>query len=160
MGEVQGFAIVHCPVCDSSLKIPVRLLGKEGVCATCGTHFTPPAPATPPLAPGISGAKTGAREGNGRRRWAVFLGLACAPVLVLAALSVWVGAAGSAFALRVYIMNMLMVLLFSYCLIAGLYDPEVLGRLFRLSLSRAQIAAVFLPLLLVELLCALTTYSP
>lgn len=149
--------VVECPVCASQLRIPVAFLGKEGTCKTCGSRFTPAPPRPPESTPAAIRPTT---SGNTTRRWAVLLALVFVPMIVLVPLSVWVGAAGNAFSLRVCVMNMLMVLLLSYCLIAGLYDPDVLGRLFNLPIERRHIAAVFAPSLLIEVLCALGTYSP
>lgn len=148
--------VVKCPVCATQLRIPLEFMGKEGACKTCGCRFTPPAlgvPEAPPNAPHDA-------KDNSTLRWAVLLVLAYGPALVLVPLSIGVGAAGTPFGMRLSVMNTLMVLPLTYCLIAGLYNPSVLERIFKVSIDRKQVAAIFAPLLLIELLCALGTYSP
>ncbi len=153
----KGFV---CPVCGAQLQIPPDHHVQEVRCNTCGTFVACPAAEPQAAAAPLVRLASNAELARLRLKWRILIGLLVLPLLVLAPFSLRVGATGSAQALRLCTMNLLLAALYGYGLMAGGYDPVVISRIVRLDLDRRQIVALFLPAFIIALFLGYYTYSP
>lgn len=155
---VQG---VTCPVCGAQVLMASGNHYQDVPCGTCGTFITCSVAAPQPVtAASKVRAATRAEISRLRRKWGILIAVVVTPLLVLAPLSLRVGATGSAQSLRLCTMNLLLAALYGYGLMAGGYDPVVISRIVRIDMERRYIIVLFLPAFLVALFLGYCTYSP
>ncbi|HNT88070.1 MAG TPA: hypothetical protein PKL84_09410 [Candidatus Hydrogenedentes bacterium] len=150
-----------CPVCGAKQRVGAGGGEEDVACSVCGMYITNAVASPSP--PGNAFAVRVATKADLlrlRAKWGALLAGIVAPLLILAPMSLLVGASGSAQSLRLCTVNLLLAALHGYALMVGSYSPEIISRIVRVDMDRRLLLALFLPAFLVALFLGYYTYSP
>lgn len=161
--DLSGVIVFPCSTCGGALRSPAAMLGKRGRCHICGSEVVVASQAAPTHHVAARSEQTAGPALNGRhapksRAWRLLIGAALLPPVFLTALSLWVFTGEGLFAQRISILNQVFVALYAYCVLAGGYNPNVIGGLLGIDLDRKQVLTWFLPALLVTAALAVLTF--